>query len=83
MDRDLIKDIMLCNWDKCGFDLNQMTVQKGHDTQPCFTEQDKLTLWPWVFKMNIISKLGELIIIKRNLHPSTGSGAIKLRRSHF
>lgn len=32
------------DWDKCDFDLNQMTVHKGHDTQLCFTEQYKLTL---------------------------------------
>lgn len=65
MDRDLTKDIMLiCNWDKCDFDLNQMTVHKGHNTEPCFTEQDKLTL-PWVFKINLISKLGEQIKIQR------------------
>lgn len=45
------------DFDKCDFDLNQMTVHKGHYTQLCFTEQDKLTQ-PWEFKMNMISKLG-------------------------
>lgn len=59
MIRVLIKDMMLiCTIGINVTDLNQMTVHKGHYTQLCFTEQDKLTR-PREFKMNVISKLGE------------------------